>query len=70
MLLQSMAIVAKILLVHEEITAWVFYVSFQIEKHCLVKHFAFLKNVSLTILKCCALSKLLVFYKLLIVVNH
>ena len=44
MLLHSMAIVAKKLLVHEEITAWVFYVSFQIEKHCLVKHFAFLKK--------------------------
>ena len=44
MLLHSMAIVAKKLLVHEEITAWVFYASFQIEKHCLVKHFAFLKK--------------------------
>ena len=62
MLLHSMAIVAKKLLVHEEITAWVFYVSFQIEKHCLVKHFAFLKNVLLTIFKCCALSKLVISF--------
>ena len=51
MLLQSMAIVAKKLLVDEKITAWVLYVSFQIEKHCLAKHFAFLKNILLTIFK-------------------
>ena len=53
MLLQSMAMVAKILLADDKITAcaknkyvsWVYYVKIRKEKHCLVKDFAFLKNV-------------------------
>ena len=48
MLLQSAAMVAKKLLVDDKITtcvSWVLYLKFGTEKHCLVKHFAFLKNV-------------------------
>ena len=51
MLLQSVAMVAQKLLVDNKITAcvkhvsWVLYVKFQIDKNCLVKHFALLKNV-------------------------
>ena len=51
MLLQSVAIVARKLLVDEKITVCVKQiclqgvVKFQIGKSCLVKHFAFLKNV-------------------------
>ena len=48
---QSAATVAKKSLADDKITAcvkyvsWELYVKFRIEKHCLVKHFAFLKNV-------------------------
>ena len=50
MLLQIAAIAAKKLLVDDKITACakeicLLYAKFRIEKHCLVKHFAFLKNV-------------------------
>ena len=51
MLLQSVAMVVQKLLVDNKITAcvkhvsWVLYVKFQIDKNCLVKHFALLKNV-------------------------
>ena len=53
MLLQSMAMVAKKLLADHKISAcaknkyvsWVYYVKIRTEKHCLVKHFAFLKKV-------------------------
>ena len=41
------------------------YVKFRIEKHCRVKHFAFL-NTFVPTSKHCALSNLLFFYELLI----
>ena len=49
--------------------SWVLYVKFRREKHCLVKHSAFLKNVCYKYLQCkfCASSHLLFFfYELLI----
>ena len=73
MLLQSAPILAKKLLVDEKIAACVkqiclqlLFVKFRIEKNCLVKHFAFLKNVCYQIFKRCASSNLLFFNELLI----
>ena len=42
------------------------YVKFQIEKHCLVKHFSFLEKWLLSVFKCCGSSNLLFFYEQLI----
>ena len=68
MLLQSAAMAAKKLLVHYKITACVKQICLLgvvskvlIEKHCLVKHFVFLKNVCYQHFKFCALSNLLFF---------
>ena len=35
----------KYKLVSSKYVSWVLYVMFRLEKHCLLKHFAFLKNV-------------------------
>ena len=55
-LLQSAAMVAKKLLVDyknnslfQTNVSWVLYVKFRREKHYLVKHFTFLKNVAINI---------------------
>jgi len=61
------------MLVDEKIAAFVkqiclqvLLVKFRIEKNCLVKHFAFLKNVCYQIFKRYASSNLLFFNELLI----
>ena len=43
----------KLLLEDEKFVSWVLYVKFRIEKHGLVKYFAFLKNVCCQYLNLC-----------------